>query len=79
LRLLGQHALAAYAVERPVAPDRDQPRGRALRHAVTRPPLGGAREGVLGGLLGEVEVAEEADQGREDLAPVGAEGPFEDR
>jgi hypothetical protein len=29
----------------------------------------------LSGLLGEVEVAEEADQGGEDTAPLVAEGP----
>ncbi len=44
-----------------------------------RPALGGDREGLLCGLLGEVEVAEEADQRSEDTSPVLAEGLFEDR
>ena len=40
--------------------------GRAGR----RPPLRGDRERLLGGFLGEVEVAEEADQGGEDASPL---------
>jgi hypothetical protein len=47
-------------------------------HAVARPALGGDRERLLGGLLGEVEVAEEADQGGEDVAPPIAERLLED-
>jgi hypothetical protein len=46
---------------------------------VARPPLGGRRERVLRGLLGELEVAEEADQGREDARPLVAEDLLEDR
>ena len=34
------------------------------------PALGGDREGLLRGFLGEVEVAEEADQRSEDAAPL---------
>jgi hypothetical protein len=60
-RLRGEGALAADPVQRPVARRRDQPRPRARRHAVARPALRGDRERLLGGLLGEVEVAEEAD------------------
>ena len=48
-------------------------------HAVARPALGGDREGLLRGFLGEVEVAEEADQGSEDAAPLLAEDLLEDR
>ena len=48
-------------------------------HAVARPPLGGDREGLLRGFLGEVEVAEEADQRSEDAAPLVAEDLVEDR
>lgn len=44
-----------------------------LRSALVRPALGGDREGVLRGLLGEVEVAEEADQRRQDATPLVAE------
>jgi hypothetical protein len=47
-------------------------------HPVARPALGGDREGLLRGLLGEIEVAEEADQGGEDATPLLAEGPLED-
>ena len=43
------------------------------------PPLGGDREGLLRGFLGEVEVAEEADQSGEHTAPLVAEGLLEDR
>jgi hypothetical protein len=43
------------------------------------PALGCDRERVLRGLLGEVEVAEEADQGGEDAAPLLAEDQVEDR
>ena len=46
---------------------------------VARPALGGDRERLLRGFLGEVEVAEEADQGREHAAPLVAEGLLEDR
>ena len=48
-------------------------------HAVARPALGGDRERLLRGFLGEVEVAEEADQRGEDAAPLVAEGLVEDR
>ena len=47
--------------------------------AVARPALRGDREGLLRGLLGEVEVAEEADQGGEDAPPLVAEDLLEDR
>jgi len=40
--------------------------------------LGGDRERLLRGFLGEVEVAEVADEGREDAPPVLAEGLLED-
>jgi len=43
-----------------------------------RPALGGDRERLLRGFLGEVEVAEEADQRSEDAAPLVAEDPVED-
>jgi len=48
-----------------------------LGQSVARPALGRERECVLGGLLGEVEVAEEADQGCEDASPLVAEGLLE--
>jgi hypothetical protein len=43
-----------------------------------RPALGGDRERLLGGFLGEVEVAEEPDQAGEDTAPLVAEDLVED-
>jgi len=46
---------------------------------VARPAGGGDRERLLGGFLGEVEVAEEADQRREDAAPLVAKDLLEDR
>jgi hypothetical protein len=42
------------------------------------PALGGDRERLLDGLLGEVEVAEEADQAGEDTAPLVAEDLLDD-
>jgi hypothetical protein len=48
-------------------------------HPVAWPALGGDRERLLRGFLGEVEVAEEADEGSEDAAPLLAERLLEDR
>ena len=47
-------------------------------HPVAWPALGRGRERLLRGFLGEVEVAEEADQGGEDAAPLLAEDVLED-
>jgi hypothetical protein len=44
-----------------------------LGQPLTGPPLGRDRERLLGGLLGEIDVAEEADQGREYPAPLATE------
>jgi hypothetical protein len=41
-----------------------------LGRPLAGPPLRRGRERLLGGLLGEIDVAEEADQGREDPAPL---------
>jgi hypothetical protein len=46
---------------------------------VSRPALGGQREGLLSGFLGEVEIAEEADQAGEDAAPLVAKDLLEQR
>jgi hypothetical protein len=43
------------------------------------PALGGDREGLLRGFLGEVEVAEEADERSEDAAPMVPERLLDDR
>jgi hypothetical protein len=47
--------------------------------AVARPALRRDRERLLRGLLGEVEVAEEADESGEDPPPLLAERLIEDR
>ena len=78
-RLLGECALAAQAVDRAVAGGDRQPRARIGRRAVARPALGGSRERLLRGILGEIEVAEEADQVGEDAAPLVAEDLLEQR
>jgi len=44
-----------------------------LGRSVAGPPLGRDRECLLSSLLGEVDVAEEADQGCEDPAPLALE------
>jgi hypothetical protein len=43
------------------------------------PALGGDRERILGSLLGELEVAEEADQVGDNAAPLVAKDLVEDR
>jgi hypothetical protein len=65
-------------VDGPVAGRCHEPRAGVVRRSVARPALGGDREGLLRGFLGELEVAEEADQGSEDAAPLLAEDVLED-
>ena len=77
--LLGERAVAAQAVDRAVAGRDRQPGARIRRRAVARPALGGDRERLLSGFLGEIEVAEEADQAGEDAAPLVAEDLLEQR
>jgi hypothetical protein len=77
--LLRSHAITADAVDRPVARGGHQPSAWVRGHPVARPALGSDRERLLGSLLGELEVAEEADQAGEDTPPLVAkdvrEGP----
>jgi hypothetical protein len=73
MRLGGERALAADPVDRPVARGGVQPAARVGRNPFGRPALRGDRERVLGGILGEVEVAEEADQVGDDTPPLVAE------
>ena len=73
-----ERAIAADAVDRAVARGGHQPGARVRRRSVSRPALGGDRERLLGGFLGEVEVAEEADQAGEDAAPLLTEDLLED-
>src|SRR5206468_6064440 len=72
-RLRGERAVAADAVDGAISGRCDQPPARIGRRPLTRPALGRDREGLLGGFLGEIEVAEEADQARQDAAPLVAE------
>jgi uncharacterized membrane protein len=57
-----------------VARRRRQPRAGVTRQPVAGPALRGGRKRLLRRFLGEVEVAEEADQRREDATPLLAEG-----
>jgi hypothetical protein len=71
--LCSQDTLAAQPVDGAIAARGDQPGTRVVRRALPRPPLGGDRERFLSGILGTIEVAEEADQGSEDPPPLRAE------
>jgi hypothetical protein len=77
--LLGERLIAPEPVERTVAGGGDQPGARILGRPVAGPALDRDRERLLRGFLGEVEVAEEADQGSDDAAPFVAEDVLEDR
>jgi hypothetical protein len=61
--------VAPQPVDRLVAADIDQPRARISRDAFARPLHERGREGILHGVLGELEVAKEADQGGQNAAP----------
>ena len=63
--LLEQRALAAQAIDRLVAGDAGDPGAGVVRRAVARPALEGHHERLLHRLLGEVEVAQHADQRRD--------------
>src|SRR5215211_4331288 len=77
-RLLSEDAVAADAVDRAVSCGRHEPGSRMRGRPLARPARGGDRERLLRGFLGEVEVAEEADQAGEDTPPFLAKDPFED-
>jgi hypothetical protein len=79
LRLRGQGAIAADAIDRSVARRLHEPRSWVGGNTISWPSLRSDRERLLRGFLGEVEVAEEADQRSEDPPPLIAEDPFEDR
>ena len=68
--LVGQCALPADPVDRTVASRHDQPATWIRRDPVARPPFRGSRERLLGGVLGEVKVAKEADQRSQHPAPL---------
>ena len=75
--LLGEHPVAAQAVDRAVAGRDGQPGAGIGRGAVARPALGGGRERLLRRFLGEVDVTQEADQVGEDAPPLVAEDLLE--
>jgi hypothetical protein len=77
--LLGEGAVAADPIDRSVPRGGREPGARVVRGAVARPALGGDRERLLSGFLGELEVAEVADQVCENAPPLVAEDPVEDR
>src|SRR6266550_2138401 len=77
--LRGQRAVAADAVDGSVARRRHQPGARVRGKPVSGPALRGDRECLLRGFLGEVEVAEEADERSENTSPLVAEDLVEDR
>ena len=62
-------ARAAPLIERKVAPDQDEPGGGIARRASLRPGLEGAQARFLERLLGDIEVAEVAQQRAEGLGP----------
>src|SRR6202521_3697899 len=64
--------LSAYAVDGLEASGGDQPGPRILRHAIARPLLERRPERIVQRFFGQVEVAEEADQCRENAARFGA-------
>ena len=74
MRLHGERAIAANAVDRSAPGRRQQPDAGVGGDSVARPALRGDREGLLCGLLSKIEVAEEADQRSEDASPLLAEG-----
>ncbi len=69
--------LAPDPVDGPVAGRRGQPAARVGRYAVDRPPLQGDQQGVGGRLLGEVDVAEAADQRGDHAAVLLAVDPLD--
>src|SRR5438309_1678456 len=73
----GEGLVASHAVDGPAAGRRDQPGAWVGRVPIAGPAVGGDGERLLRGLLGEVEVAEEADEGGDHAPPLVAEGLFE--
>jgi len=75
--LRGQRAVTADAVDRAIARGDHEPAARIRGDAVARPAFGSDCERLLCGLLGEIEIAEEADQGGDDASPLVAENLLE--
>ncbi len=68
---------ASHAVDRLVAPDIDQPGPRIGGDLADRPALQRHLEGILQGVLGQIEIADETDQRRERSARLVAEDFFD--
>jgi len=77
LRLPLEGPLAPDPVDRTVASGCRQPGAGVVGHSVDGPALERPRHCVLESVLGEVEVAEDADQAREHAPPLGAEDALE--
>jgi len=69
--------LPAQPVDRLVAADIDQPRPRIGRRIGGRPALQRHREGILQRVLGEIEIADQADQCRQRATRFVAERLFD--
>jgi hypothetical protein len=76
-QLLGVLRLAAQAIQALAAGGRQQPGARSIRHALARPVLESFDQRLRDELLGQVEVAEEADQARGEPAGLLAEDALE--
>jgi hypothetical protein len=72
-------SLAAEAVDRSIAGSDRDPAARVRRQAVARPCAQGDGERLLDCVLGEVDVAEGADQGGDRSAGLLAEDPADSR
>ena len=70
LGFLPEDALAANAVDCPVAGRGDDPGARVPRQAVARPALECRGERVLHRVLGELEVSEDACEDRDGMTPL---------
>src|SRR5262245_6129807 len=77
LLLAAKGDIAADAVDRLVAPDIDQPGARVLRQLAGRPAFQRHRKGILQHILGEIEIADEADQRGHRPARLVAEDLFD--
>lgn len=68
--LAPQRLLSTDSVDRPVAAGAHQPGHRLIRHAIAGPSFSRDDERLLRGFLGEVEIAEEADECGQYPAPL---------
>ena len=78
VRLVAKALRPPEPVDRAVARGRRDPRARVVGDPVPRPALQRDREGVLHGLLGEVEVAEHPDERRDRPSRLAPEQAVDD-